>query len=297
MERKCSKCGSKLTENEAYCSQCGTKYEEEIKKQPSKSTDENSDNSVKSDNEQKDKDKPKKKSLVQKMKDKPIKSFFIILGILVLIGAANSGDNNSNKSSNTNSQETTAEVSTNKEKKLTAEEKKQVKKLTEDLQGYIKFADSNPDNIVFTDSSWNEYQEKIGEARKLVDEKSNDIPLLEATLSQVKDAAEGRELDTSKFTQMPYSSVARNPEDYSGKPMRISGKVLQASGSTLRVATSGSYDNVVLVSTSAAEKDGNILEDDHITIYGLCTGTTTYKTVLGAEKTLPSISALKVVID
>ncbi len=93
-----------------------------------------------------------------------------------------------------------------------------------------------------------------------------------------------------------YKSVARNPEKYSGKKIKISGKVLQVSeGSyginSLRVATSGGYDNVYLVSYDSSELSQNIIEDDKVTIWGECTGTTSYTTVLGASITIPSMDA------
>lgn len=78
------------------------------------------------------------------------------------------------------------------------------------------------------------------------------------------------------------------------KKIKITGKVLQVSqGSeyTLRVAVNDNYDQVVLVSIPKTKYDDVVAEDDHITVYGTNFGLTTYETVLGSEKTLPSLIA------
>ena len=100
----------------------------------------------------------------------------------------------------------------------------------------------------------------------------------------------------AKCKTVGYKSVARNPEKYEGDKIKISGKVLQVTEgdygiNSLRVATSGGYDNVYLVSYDSDELSQNILEDDKVTIWGECTGTTSYTTVLGATITIPSMNA------
>lgn len=100
----------------------------------------------------------------------------------------------------------------------------------------------------------------------------------------------------AKCKTVGYKSVARNPEKYEGDKIKISGEVLQVTEgdygiNSLRVATSGGYDNVYLVSYDSDELSQNILEDDRVTIWGECTGTTSYTTVLGATITIPSMDA------
>ncbi|MDO4853940.1 MAG: hypothetical protein Q4A43_00710 [Coriobacteriia bacterium] len=99
-----------------------------------------------------------------------------------------------------------------------------------------------------------------------------------------------------KCKSVGYKSVARNPEKYEGDKIKISGKVLQVSEgdygiNTLRVATSGGYENVYLVSYDSSDLSQNIIEDDQVTIWGECTGTTSYTTVMGASLTIPSMDA------
>ena len=98
--------------------------------------------------------------------------------------------------------------------------------------------------------------------------------------------------------EFDYKDVARNPENYKNKNAIINGKVIQVSegllGSvTLRVATKeseylGYTDDVYLVTYKQVESN-RILEDDMITIWGVCDGVTTYSSVLGGKITVPSV--------
>lgn len=124
-----------------------------------------------------------------------------------------------------------------------------------------------------------------------------------------------------------YSDLAHYPDQFEGKQIKFSGKVLQAGGSWYRIAMGGNYNTVIYVvdQRSGAEyhlenatyvntaymtnhMNGSagfpavtlrqhipdadlpkILEDDWVTVYGECTGTETYTTVLGASVTIPSV--------
>ena len=82
--------------------------------------------------------------------------------------------------------------------------------------------------------------------------------------------------------------------------MSIRGKVVQKMegwfGSvTLRVATDSYYfDDVYYVTYDKGDIDINVIEDDFVTIYGICTGTETYETIFGAQVTIPSMKAEKI---
>jgi peptidoglycan hydrolase-like protein with peptidoglycan-binding domain len=87
-----------------------------------------------------------------------------------------------------------------------------------------------------------------------------------------------------------FKDASRYPEQYIGTQVKITGKVLQVLGNKsdgfqLRVASKGSYDNVVYIIVLNATE--NILEDDKINFYCSLAGTTSYETILGAEVTLP----------
>ena len=88
-----------------------------------------------------------------------------------------------------------------------------------------------------------------------------------------------------------YSDVARNPGNYNGSLVKFSGKVIQESEGwfnslTLRVEDG---DNIWYVTYTMSDGESRILEDDKITVYGECSGVTSYKTVLGSTVTIPSV--------
>lgn len=101
-----------------------------------------------------------------------------------------------------------------------------------------------------------------------------------------------------------YEDIARNPDNFKGQKVKFYGKVLQVQTAkilggesvVLRVATKDSgydtwYDDVVYVNYEKKEGESNILEDDMVTLYGVCDGTTTYTTVMGSSVTIPSVNA------
>ena len=108
--------------------------------------------------------------------------------------------------------------------------------------------------------------------------------------------------DSTSYPKASYENVLRNPSDYRGDTVSIYGKVLQKSegwGSVvLRVGTGGYgyYDKVFWVEYSTSSVKTSVIEDDYITVYGKCTGTHTYETVMGASVTIPAIDAEKIVI-
>ena len=96
-----------------------------------------------------------------------------------------------------------------------------------------------------------------------------------------------------------YDNISRRPGDYEGYYITYSGYVVQVCSeassplyySTYRVATSGKYDDVVYLKVDNYGSNSRILEDDYITFYGTYDGIYTYKTVLGASISIPSITA------
>lgn len=104
-----------------------------------------------------------------------------------------------------------------------------------------------------------------------------------------------REAEAQKYnTGLTYEDIARNPAGNAGKFVTFSGKILQVmkgNGVTqYRMAVDDNYDQVVLIEIdNKLLNNGNVLEDDHITIKGTFIMEYTYQTVLGAEKTIPAI--------
>ena len=95
-----------------------------------------------------------------------------------------------------------------------------------------------------------------------------------------------------------YKDIARNPNTYKNKYMKFTGKVVQTSeawGSViLRInITKNEYDfwedTIYATYKYSDENESKILEDDIITVYGICKGDKTYTSVLGSSVTIPSI--------
>jgi len=108
--------------------------------------------------------------------------------------------------------------------------------------------------------------------------------------------------DTTSYPKASYENVLRDPSRYDGDKLSIYGKVLQKTDGlgrvVLRVGTGGYgyYDKVFWVQYSTSDVSAKVIEDDYITVYGTCTGSHTYETVMGASVTIPSIDAEKIVI-
>lgn len=105
-------------------------------------------------------------------------------------------------------------------------------------------------------------------------------------------------ISKSSCVEVDYEDVARNPTKYKTKQIVISGTIIQVIESSsnkrqYRVAEKGNYDNVWLVTyDSKGATESRLLDNDEVTIYGICAGTTTYKSVLGQEITVPAMKGV-----
>lgn len=91
-----------------------------------------------------------------------------------------------------------------------------------------------------------------------------------------------------------YESIQRKPSKYKGKKIKLSGKAIQVSEGwldsvTLRVEDSSG--DVWLVNYYYSKNENKIIENDYLTIYGECSGTEAYTSILGESITIPSITA------
>ena len=114
--------------------------------------------------------------------------------------------------------------------------------------------------------------------------------------SKVKKTATEEKAEFKKSCkEIAYKKIARNPDNYIAKKIKISGKVIQVMEDnddlTLRVATKDGHDDVFLVAYTYSDNDSKVLEDDSITIWGYCQGTVTYESTLGGNITIPAMSA------
>lgn len=101
-------------------------------------------------------------------------------------------------------------------------------------------------------------------------------------------------------TAPSYEEIMRRPDEYRKKPVTATGEAVQVleethlfTGTTVNIRLEDDNGDVWLLiyNKSAVETpNGNVLEGDRLTVYGDCTGTTSYKTILGKQITVPSVS-------
>ena len=105
--------------------------------------------------------------------------------------------------------------------------------------------------------------------------------------------------------KISYKKLARKPDKYTGKNIRIYGKVVQVmedgNDVELRVATKddgyGYYDDVVYVLYTYSKSDSKILEDDMVKVYGVSTGTISYQSTMSGTITIPSMVAQQIKVQ
>lgn len=118
---------------------------------------------------------------------------------------------------------------------------------------------------------------------------------------------ENRSTYIPKCTTIDYITLARNPNQYKGKDFTFTGEVIQVmdgynNNIELRVNVTPKryeyinetyYENTIYATYQySSSSESRILEDDIITLYGRCEGLYSYISVMGAQVTLPSITAM-----
>lgn len=102
------------------------------------------------------------------------------------------------------------------------------------------------------------------------------------------------------FKTYEYKDVARLPDTYIAKFMKITGEVIQVmeNGSTtsLRIIENSDYDKTWYVLYSRPDKAPRILEKDIVTVYGVCIGLYSYKSTSGATISIPGITGIDIKI-
>lgn len=136
-------------------------------------------------------------------------------------------------------------------------------------------------------------EERKAEEERLAAEKAKKEEEEKAAEEAAK--KEAQEAEAKKYeTGLTYEDIARNPDLNSGKLLKVSGKILQVikdtSATQYRMAIDSDYDKVVLIQIDNSKlSDGNILEDDVITIDGRFVKEVEYTTVMGAKQSIPYI--------
>lgn len=91
-----------------------------------------------------------------------------------------------------------------------------------------------------------------------------------------------------------YKKIARNPDDYVDKPVKIKGEVSQVvSDGYYRVYTDDDWDEEWIVYDGRDELSPKVLEGDVITVYGLCGGVESVERALtGTSDDVPCVEAI-----
>ncbi|KKF54878.1 hypothetical protein [Streptococcus uberis] len=155
-------------------------------------------------------------------------------------------------------------------------------------------------------------QEKAAQTKKTTESSSTKK---EDKKEIVSSSSTEQETKTSEETVTSSSETPFNPADFAtvdynewnhdkveiGSKVQITGEVIQAQQSdgdmTLRVKINDDYDQIVLVSVVSEIYKDIIAENDNVTFYGINAGLTSYKTVMGNEKTLPLLMTTKYTVN
>lgn len=99
-------------------------------------------------------------------------------------------------------------------------------------------------------------------------------------------------------TGITYDQLARTPDDYKGKKVKFNGKVVQVIEGdgrvNIRLAVNDDYDTILFCEYTSDIVSSRVLEDDHITIYGVSYGLYSYKSTMGGTITIPSVVVDKI---
>lgn len=118
------------------------------------------------------------------------------------------------------------------------------------------------------------------------------------------DEKEREKLYKDECKSVSYKEMARDPEAYKGKYVKVTGEVIQVVEATsslnycsyrVDITKKGSYytyyTDTVYINYDGFGKTPKIIEDDIVTFWGVCMGSKTYETVMGASVTIPYIVA------
>ena len=137
---------------------------------------------------------------------------------------------------------------------------------------------------------------KATENKKIADAK-------EVEDKKVADAQAAAAAEAAKPKHIAYKELARNPDTYMATNVIFTGRVIQVQedgkyvGLRVNVTkNSYGYEDTMFVQYDKSLVTGRVLDDDIITFSGMSMGLLTYKTVLGAEMSIPQVLATTVTI-
>lgn len=214
-----------------------------------------------------------------------------------LSGLTNAGSNNAQTDT-----ANTANVNNIQESAVAAAPQEERDELLAYLDKWDAQAAENHKVDPYTEESYKAFNEASQAAREIINENKSTSEDLQVTQKAYDDAwYKLTTVSSNDYGVYSYTDIARTPEEYEGIPMTFSGKVVQVINGDdeiqLRVATDGSYDDVILVGYSSDLLNWRVLEDDMITIYGTCLGLYTYQSTLKGAISIPAIYADGIVLS
>lgn len=134
-----------------------------------------------------------------------------------------------------------------------------------------------------------EKRDKEAQKKAAADKKAKEQQAAEAEKKRLAEEEEARGYETG----ITYNELARTPDDFLFSKVKFSGKVVQvmegADSIQIRLAVDGNYDTILYGEYENTIVSSRVLEDDYITISGLSSGLTTYKSTMGGSITIPSV--------
>ena len=190
--------------------------------------------------------------------------FLVVLALMIILPVVNGNSTSSNNSTSSSTSDNTADSSTGSSKSTISTSGATSGNVSESTSNNATSSKQNTETSIVKET----------ESQKSEDEKMQEFKASCVTLD--------------------YKEVLRYPEQYTGNAVVIEGKVVQVIEglltNALRVSEIGASDNVWYVTYKSSDVSGRILEDDEITVWGLCKGTHTYSSLFGQQITIPSLS-------
>ena len=193
-----------------------------------------------------------------------------------------------------------------KENRKLKDEKEELNKQVEIAQAYLEL-DENEKQIV--DAKIDEVnkateeqlaQEKAQKeaeeaAKKQAEEEAKRKAEEEEKARKEEEERQKAEAEAHKYeTGLTWEQIAR--EGKNGTLGQFEGKIVQVINGNYgytqyRIAINGNYDTIMLVEVASYELKETLLEDDYVYFKGKSMGTTSYKSVMGANITIPAFDA------
>lgn len=121
-----------------------------------------------------------------------------------------------------------------------------------------------------------------------------------------------KETCKNNYKEISYNDLSRNPENYKYECIHFKGKVIQVMEDTEKnkaqvrmytKLTDYSYienyydDDAILIDIYDYDSNNRLLEDDIIDVNGIYGGIVTYESVIGANVSVPSMTAMEYTIQ